>query len=94
MQVNPFLGLMFHAIGGLAAASFYIPYNKVVKWHWETYWLVGGFFSWIVAPWLLAMVIIPQRPKGTGRTTRLRITAGNTLDGDYVCSKGIGTLQS
>lgn len=62
MQASPLLGLMFHAIGGLAAASFYIPYKKVVKWHWETYWLVGGFFSWIVAPWLLAMLIVPQTP--------------------------------
>jgi len=62
MQANPFLGLVFHAIGGLAAASFYIPYKKVKKWNWETYWLVGGFFAWIVAPWLVAMIIVPQTP--------------------------------
>jgi L-rhamnose-H+ transport protein len=62
MQANPFLGLFFHAIGGLAAASFYIPYKKVKKWNWETYWLVGGFFSWIIAPWLLAIIIVPQTP--------------------------------
>jgi L-rhamnose-H+ transport protein len=63
MQANPFLGLVFHAIGGLAAASFYIPYKKVAKWNWETYWLVGGFFSWIIAPWLLAMWLVPQTPQ-------------------------------
>ncbi len=51
---NPFLGLIFHWIGGLASASFYIPYRGVRKWAWETYWLVGGFFSWIIAPWGLA----------------------------------------
>ena len=62
METNPFLGLLFHSIGGLAAASFYIPYKSVKKWNWETYWLVGGFFSWIVAPWLLAMIILPQTP--------------------------------
>jgi len=62
MQANPFLGLLFHAIGGLAAASFYIPYKMVIKWNWETYWLVGGFFSWIIAPWLLAIIIVPQTP--------------------------------
>ncbi len=62
MEANPFLGVTLHAIGGLAAASFYIPYKKVKGWAWENYWLAGGFFSWIVAPWLLAMIIVPQTP--------------------------------
>lgn len=55
MVANPLLGLIFHWIGGLASASFYIPYHGVKKWAWETYWLVGGFFSWIMAPWVLAL---------------------------------------
>jgi len=63
MEANPFLGLILHSIGGLAAASFYLPYKLVKKWSWEAYWLVGGFFSWIVAPWLLAIVITPQAPE-------------------------------
>ncbi len=62
MEANPFLGVLLHAIGGLAAASFYIPYKKVKGWAWENYWLAGGFFSWIVAPWLLALLIVPQTP--------------------------------
>lgn len=55
---SPFLGVILHMIGGLAAASFYIPYGKVKKWSWETYWLVGGFFSWIVAPWVVASIVM------------------------------------
>jgi len=51
---NPALGVFFHWLGGLASASFYVPYRGVKRWAWETYWLVGGFFSWIIAPWLLA----------------------------------------
>ena len=54
MSSNPFLGVLFHWTGGLSSASFYIPYRGVKNWAWETYWLVGGFFSWIIAPWLLA----------------------------------------
>jgi L-rhamnose-H+ transport protein len=52
--MNPFLGVFFHWLGGLAAGSFYVPYKGVRKWSWETYWLVGGFFSWIICPWALA----------------------------------------
>jgi len=61
-QSFPVLGVLLHAIGGLAAASFYIPYKKVQHWAWENYWLVGGFVSWIIAPWVLAMLILPQTP--------------------------------
>src|SRR5271170_2866626 len=57
MSANPFLGLIFHWIGGFASASFYIPYRGVKKWAWETYWLVGGFFSWIIAPSILASLM-------------------------------------
>jgi L-rhamnose-H+ transport protein len=55
--LNPALGVFFHWLGGLASASFYVPYRGVKNWAWETYWLVGGFFSWIIAPWLLALTM-------------------------------------
>jgi hypothetical protein len=51
---NPFLGVIFHWLGGLASGSFYVPYKGVKKWSWETYWLVGGIFSWIICPWVFA----------------------------------------
>ncbi len=54
MNPNPALGVLFHWLGGLASGSFYVPYKGVKAWSWETYWLVGGIFSWIIAPWLLA----------------------------------------
>jgi L-rhamnose-H+ transport protein len=59
LGANPFLGVVLHWIGGFAAASFYIPYRGVKRWSWETYWLVGGVFSWIVAPWALASLLVP-----------------------------------
>src|SRR5437868_4568371 len=54
MGANPFLGVFFHWLGGLASGSFYVPYKGVKKWSWETYWLVGGFFCWIICPWVFA----------------------------------------
>jgi L-rhamnose-H+ transport protein len=55
--MNPFLGVFFHWLGGLASGSFYVPYRAVRRWSWETYWLTGGFFSWIIAPWILAFLM-------------------------------------
>lgn len=55
MTPNPALGVLFHWLGGLASGSFYVPFRGVKRWSWETYWLVGGVFSWIIAPWCLAL---------------------------------------
>jgi L-rhamnose-H+ transport protein len=52
--MNPLLGVVFHWLGGFASGSFYVSFRPVRNWSWETYWLVGGFFSWIIVPWLLA----------------------------------------
>jgi L-rhamnose-H+ transport protein len=57
MVPNPALGVFFHWLGGLASGSFYVPYRAVRRWSWETYWLVGGFFSWLIAPWFLASLL-------------------------------------
>ena len=58
--MNPILGVIFHAIGGFAAGSFYAPCKKVKGWAWETYWLVLGVFAWIAAPVLMAVIVMPN----------------------------------
>ncbi len=55
MNPNPFLGVVFHWLGGFASGSFYVPFRAVRRWSWETYWLVGGVFSWLIAPWVGAL---------------------------------------
>ncbi len=57
MVPNPALGVVLHWLGGLASGSFYVPYRGVKRWSWETYWLVGGVFSWIIAPWFLGSLL-------------------------------------
>jgi L-rhamnose-H+ transport protein len=57
MNPNPAIGVLYHWLGGLASGSFYVPYRGVKFWAWETYWLVGGVFSWIFAPWVLALAM-------------------------------------
>ena len=54
------LGVIFHFIGGFASGSFYIPYKKVKGWAWESYWIVGGLFSWLIVPPLAAWLTIPH----------------------------------
>ncbi|MEJ1238676.1 L-rhamnose/proton symporter RhaT [Chryseolinea sp. T2] len=53
------LGVIFHFIGGFASGSFYVPYKKVRRWSWESYWIVGGLFSWLIVPPLAAWLTLP-----------------------------------
>jgi L-rhamnose-H+ transport protein len=53
------LGIIYHSIGGVSSGSFYMPFKKVKNWSWETYWLVGGLFSWLIIPPLAAYLTIP-----------------------------------
>jgi L-rhamnose-H+ transport protein len=57
MQV--ILGVLFHLIGGFASGSFYMPFKKVKSWAWESYWIVGGIFSWLIVPPLAAWLTLP-----------------------------------
>ena len=77
MIPNPPLGVTLHAIGGLMSAIFYLPYRRVRHWAWESYWIVGGVFSWIVAPWVIASLAVPNLG------TTLRNAPGNSLFWSY-----------
>jgi L-rhamnose-H+ transport protein len=54
------LGVIFHFIGGFASGSFYLPYKKVKGWAWESYWIVGGLFSWLLVPFIAAWLTVPD----------------------------------
>jgi L-rhamnose-H+ transport protein len=60
MEPNPALGVLLHAIGGLMAASFYLPLKFVKNWRWENFWLLQGIVSWLIMPILVASFTIPD----------------------------------
>ncbi len=88
MHSNPALGVLLHAIGGLAAASFYIPYKRVQKWSWELYWILGGIFSWVLMPWIIALSV------GTDTMKILSSAPQSSIIWSYVfgCLWGIGGM--
>ena len=36
-----------------------MPFNKVKGWAWESYWIIGGLFSWLIVPPLAAWLTVP-----------------------------------
>jgi L-rhamnose-H+ transport protein len=82
------LGVIFHFIGGFASGSFYMPYKKVKGWHWESFWIVGGIFSWFIVPPLAAYLTIP------GFADIIKGASGSTIGLAYLFGVlwGIGGL--
>src|SRR5215212_5571038 len=54
------LGVIFHFIGGFASGSFYVPFKRIKGWAWESYWIIGGLFSWLIIPPLAAWLTVPN----------------------------------
>jgi L-rhamnose-H+ transport protein len=57
---NPFIGVMFHWLGGLCSASNFIPFRGIKRWSWEIYWIIQGVAAWLIAPPLLAIICVPH----------------------------------
>ena len=60
MGPNPFIGVIYHWIGGFASATNFIPFRGIKRWSWEIYWLIQGFAAWIVAPIVLGSIFVPN----------------------------------
>ena len=60
LGANPLFGVFLHWLGGLASASFYVPYRQVRGWSWETYWLLQAAACWLVLPWVVAWATTPE----------------------------------
>jgi L-rhamnose-H+ transport protein len=60
MPMESLLSVLLIAVGSACAASFYVPIKRVKEWSWESYWIVQGIFSWIIAPWIFAYLTVPD----------------------------------
>ena len=60
MGPNPFVGVLFHWLGGLCSASNFIPFRGIKRWSWEIYWIIQGIAAWLIAPPLLAAIFVPH----------------------------------
>lgn len=75
---NPIIGTGFHAIGGISAASCYLPSTQTRRWSWGTFWLVQALFAWVIMPLIIGWLTVPgfftilvEAPSGPFRTAFL-----------------------
>ncbi len=56
---NPILGTGLHAIGGISAASCYLPNTQTRKWSWGTFWLAQALIAWVIMPLVIGWLTVP-----------------------------------
>lgn len=57
---NPIIGTGLHAVGGVSAASCYLPSTQTKRWSWGTFWLVQALFAWILMPLIIGWITVPD----------------------------------
>ena len=60
MGPNPFIGVVYHWIGGLASATNFVPFRGIKRWSWEIFWIIQGIAAWLIAPMALALLLVPN----------------------------------
>jgi L-rhamnose-H+ transport protein len=85
---NSTLGISIFVLGGLAGATFYLPFKKVKQWAWESYWMIYAIVGLVVVPLVLAVNTSPNA------CDVLRHTPGKEIAYCYLCGAmwGIGGL--
>ncbi len=59
-MANPILGTLIHAVGGVAASTCYVPFQKVKQWSWDSYWILQATFAWFIFPFLIGFLTVPN----------------------------------
>ena len=60
MDANPILGTGVFLLGGVAAATYLLPFRGVKGWAYETGWLVCVLAGWLVFPLVFDALVIPD----------------------------------
>ncbi|WP_297086516.1 L-rhamnose/proton symporter RhaT [uncultured Draconibacterium sp.] len=60
IQPNPIIGTGLHAVGGVSAASCYMPFEGIKKWSWGTFWIVQALFAWCIMPLVIGYLTVPN----------------------------------
>jgi L-rhamnose-H+ transport protein len=60
MNMTIIFGIILIGTGAFMSGSFSIPFDKVKNWKWENYWLVYGFFAYIIMPLLACLIFSPD----------------------------------
>lgn len=60
MNFSIFLGIFLIALGAFSSGSFAVPFGKIKRWKWESYWMVFSFGAYIIFPLAACLIFAPD----------------------------------
>jgi len=60
LSANPIAGTLVFLLGGIAAATYLLPFRGVKGWAYETGWLVSVLAGWLVFPLVFDVFVVPD----------------------------------
>lgn len=60
MSENVLSGILLTVLAGALQGSFMLPLKYTRKWNWENAWLWSSVSSYLIFPWLFALVTVPR----------------------------------
>ena len=58
--MNIFAGSCFALLSGAMQGAFPLPMKYATKWKWENVWSVFALWGFVILPWLLAVITVPD----------------------------------
>jgi len=62
-------GIILILLAGGFQGSFMVPMKYAARWSWENIWLGFSFAAYLIFPWLLALMTVPQLGEILARTS-------------------------
>jgi len=60
MSLNILFGILLIATGAFSSGSFAVPFARIRKWEWETYWMVYSVGAYAIFPLLACLIFAPD----------------------------------
>lgn len=70
MVENATTGLTLILVAGVLQGSFALPMKYTSKWNWENIWLSYSVMGYLIFPWMIALVTVPQLKEILQQTSR------------------------
>lgn len=63
------LGLVLVLLGGFCQGSFMLPMKYTPLWRWENGWLIFSATAYLILPWLVALLTVPELKRVLSETS-------------------------
>ena len=60
MNTAILFGILLIAAGAFSSGSFAVPFGRIKRWKWETYWMVFSFGAYILFPLIACLIFAPE----------------------------------